>query len=99
MHAGTQKQKHLFNALDPHLKKLLTNLLKISPFNLLCDESNNRGASVRLLTILVRLFDPHYEVVVTKHLDIVGMTDLTAEGIFSAQLKLYKSMTAVYHPA
>ena len=50
----------------------------------ICDESNNRGDEVKLLTILVRLFDARVSAVVTHHLDTVGITNLTAEGIFTA---------------
>ena len=41
------------DALDPHLKEPVINTLQVSPFNLLCDESNDKGDSVKLLTILV----------------------------------------------
>ena len=32
------------DALDPYTKKPVTELLKTSPFSLMCDESNDRGA-------------------------------------------------------
>ena len=51
---------------------------------MLCDESNERGDSVKLLMVLVRAFDPVNGVVVTRHLDTVRITDLTGEGIFTA---------------
>ena len=80
----TKTKSIIYDALDPYMKKPVTELLKMSPFSLLCDESNDRGDSVKLLTVLVRFFDPSHEIVVTRHLDTVGLTDLTAEGIFSA---------------
>ena len=45
------------DALDPYYKKPVVEFAKTSPFNLLCDESNDKGAAVKLLTILVRFFD------------------------------------------
>ena len=72
------------DALDPHLKKPILELAKAAPFNILCDESNERGDQVKLLTILVRLYDPAGGMVVTRHVDTVGITDLTAGGIFTA---------------
>ena len=67
----------------PHLKKLVIDVAQASPFNLICDESNERGDSVKLLTILVRVFESDNATVVTQHLDTIGITDLSAEGIFS----------------
>ena len=51
-----------------------------SPYNLLCDESNERGDSEKLLTVLVRAYEPHNSVIATRHLETV----FTAEGIFGA---------------
>ena len=48
---------------------------------MLCDE---RGDSAKLLTVLVRVYDPERSIIATRHLDTVGITDLTAEGIFTA---------------
>lgn len=48
-----------------------------------CDESNDRGDQCKLLTVLVR-FDPNIDSIATRHLESVGITDFTAEGIFSA---------------
>lgn len=50
----------------------------------MCDESNERGDQAKLLTILVRLYDPVGGMVVTRHFDTVRITDLSAEGIFTA---------------
>ena len=74
----TKTKAIICDTLDPHLKEPILQLAKAAPFNLLCDESNERGDHVKLLTILVRLL------VVTRHVDTVGITDLSAEGIFTA---------------
>ena len=39
---------------------------------------------MKLLTILIRLYDPASGMVVTRHVDTVGITDLSAESIFTA---------------
>ena len=57
-------------------------MLKSAPFNLMCDESNDRGDQCKLLTVLVRLSDSNVDDIVTRHLETVGITDFTAEGIF-----------------
>ena len=80
----TKTKAIVSDALDPYMKKPVVEILKVSPFSLLCDESNDRGDSVKLLTILVRLYDPGNQIIVTRHLETVGITDLTADGIFSA---------------
>ena len=88
--ASSLSRKHtkcksiICDALDPHLKKPIVELSQSSPFNLLCDESNELGDSQKLLTILVRLFEPLNEVICTRHLDTVGITDLSAQGIYLA---------------
>ena len=79
------------DALDPHLKKPILELAKAAPFNILCDESNERGDQVKLLTILVRLYDPAGGMVVTRHVDTVGITDLTAGGIFIALITVLEA--------
>ena len=80
----TKTKAIICDALDPHLKEPILELAKATPFNLLCDESNERGDQVKLPTILVRLYDPAGGMVVTRHVDTVGITDLSAEGIFTA---------------
>ena len=80
----TKTKAIICDALEPYLKRPVIEYLRTSPFNLLCDESNERGDSVKLLTVLARAFDPVNGVVVTRHLDTVGITDLTGEGIFTA---------------
>ena len=59
-------------------------MLQSSPYNLLCDESNERGDLTKLLTILVRFYDPVQRVITTRHIDTVGIQDLTTQGIFTA---------------
>ena len=71
------------DATELHLKKPVIDVPQALPFNLLCDESNERGDSVKLLTIFVRVFQSDNATVVTRHLDMIGITDLSAEGIFS----------------
>ena len=80
----TKTKAIICDTLDPHLKEPILQLAKAAPFNLLCDESNERGDHVKLLTILVGLYDPAGGMVVTRHVDTVGITDLSAEGIFTA---------------
>ena len=50
----------------------------------MCDESNDSGDDCKLLTVLVRLFDSNMDCIVTRHLETVGITDFTADGIFLA---------------
>lgn len=65
----TKTKAIICDALDPHMKTTVIDIVKCTSFSLLCDESNDRGDSVKLLTILVRFFDPVGEIVVTRHLD------------------------------
>ena len=78
----TKTKAIICDALDPHFKKPIIETIREHPFNLLCDESNERGNSVKLLTILVRFFDPFSNVIVTRHLETIGITDCSSEGIF-----------------
>ena len=45
--------------------------------------TNQRGDQFKLLTVLERLFDPTITMVVTRHLYMVSITNLTAGGIFN----------------
>ena len=78
----TKTKAIICDALDPHFKKHIIDTIREHPFNLLCDESNERGDSVKLLTILVRFFDIANSLIVTRHLDIIGITDCSAEGVY-----------------
>ena len=82
----TKTKAIICDVIDPFLKKPLISVLKNETvfYNILCDESNERGDTVKLLTILVRLFEESTCNVVTRHLDTVGIVDFTAEGIFTA---------------
>ena len=80
----TKTKALICNALDPYMKDPIITLLQSSPINLLCDESNERGGSAKLLTVLVRVYDPERSIIATRHLDTVSITDLSAEGIFTA---------------
>ena len=71
------------DALDPYYKTAVIQMAQKATFNLLCDESNNKGASAKLLTVLVCFFDSINGVVATRHLDTVAIIDLTANGIFA----------------
>lgn len=50
--------------------------------SLLCDESNDKGDSVKLLTVLIRAYESNNSMIRTRHLETVGITDLTANSIF-----------------
>ena len=69
------------DALDPY-KNPVVEMAQATSFNLLCDESNDKGAPVELLTILVLIFDSVNGVLATRHLDTVAIVDLTVSGIF-----------------
>ena len=82
---GHTKTKAIYcDALDPHFKKPVIGTAMTQPFSLLCDESNDKGAQVKLLTILIRLSDAQNGFVVTHPLETIGPADLTASGIFAA---------------
>ncbi len=65
----TKTEAIICDAMDPHLKKPIIDLARDSPFNLLCDESNDKGDQVKFLNILIRIFEPLNSRVVTRHLD------------------------------
>ena len=67
----TKTKSIICDAIDPHFKKPVVDRAKISSFNLLCDESNERGDSVKLLTVLIRVFEPENGKIVTRHLDTI----------------------------
>ncbi len=79
----TKTKSIISDAIDPHLKKLIIECMRCSPFHLLCDESNERGDTVKLLTVLIHFFDPQKEVVATRHLDTVGIIDLMLKEYFT----------------
>ena len=81
-----KRTKTKTDALDPHMKKPVLEIIRLAPFSLLCDKSNDRGDSVKLLTVLARLYDHLNEVFVTRHLETVDITDLTAEGVYNVPL-------------
>ena len=70
------------DALDPYYKKPVVEMAQATTFNLLCDESNDKGTPVALFTILVCIFDSVNGVLATRHLDTMAI-DLTANGIFA----------------
>ena len=80
----TKTKTFICDALEPYLKEPIIDLLKCTPINLMCDESNDRGDQCKLFTVLVTYFDPNMDSVDTRHLETVGITEFTAEGIFSA---------------
>lgn len=75
------------DVLEPHHLKPVLNIARNTSFNLLCDESNERGADEKLLTVLVPLYDPDQCIVVAGHLETVGVTDFMANGMFTALVK------------
>ena len=78
----TKTKAIIHDALEPHLKSPIIDSLKCTEFNLMCDESNDRGDQCKLLTVLVIFFEPSTESVATRHLETIGITDFTADGIF-----------------
>ena len=44
----TKTKTIICDAMDPYLKDPVMSSLRVSPFNLLCDESNESGDSVKL---------------------------------------------------
>ena len=83
----TKTKSMICGAIDPYLKDPIVSSVRIYPFNLLCDESNERGDSVKLLTVLVRFFDQATGTIATRHLDTIGITDCSAQGIFDGLMK------------
>ena len=79
----TKTKSIVCDAIDPHLKEPVIKELKCNSFNLMCDESNERGDHCKLLTILVRLYDRSTQTVATRHLETVGTANFTAEGLFT----------------
>ena len=72
----TKTKAIIRDALEPYLTSPIIDSLKCTEFNLMCDESNDRGDQCRLLTILVRLFEPRTETVATRHLQTIGITNI-----------------------
>ena len=66
----TKTKSIICDALDPYLKEPVVDLLKCAPFNLMCDESNERGDQCKLQVHTVR--SRHRQVV--KH-DALDMGD------------------------
>ena len=79
----TRTKSIIHDAIDPHLKKPVVDRAKASSFNFLCDESNERGDLVKVLTVFIRMFEPENGKIITRHLhvDTIGITDLTADGV------------------
>ena len=50
----------------------------------MCDESNDRGDSVKLVTVLVRAYESSNGVIRTRHLETVAIADLSSSGIFDS---------------
>jgi hypothetical protein len=68
----TKTRAIICEALDPlHKKPVVEN------YSLLCDESNEKGDSLKLLTILVRSFECNHSSIATRHLHTVGITGMT----------------------
>ena len=73
----TKTKSIICDALDPFLKEPIIDSLKSTPFNLMCDESNDKGDQCKLLTILDRLFDANTESIVQ------GRSQRGAQGAFA----------------
>ena len=69
----------------------------MSPYNLLYDEFNERGDKVKLLTILVSIYEPSTGSIVTRHLDTISIVDFTAIGIFSGIKGCLESHSSFNH--
>ena len=80
----TKTKAILCEALDPYHKKPVVENARNVPFSLLCDESNEKGDSVKLLTILIRSYECDRGSIATRHLDTVGITGMTASDIFES---------------
>ena len=93
----TKTKAIICDAIEPHLKKPVVDVARASPFNLLCDESNERGDAVKFLTVLVRVYEADNANVVTRHLDTIGITDLSADGIFCGLEETLEKYNLPYH--
>jgi hypothetical protein len=80
----TKTKSIICEVLDPYHKRPVVQNVLNSPFSVLIDESNEKGDSVKLLTILVRSYECSRAVIATRHLHTVGITDFTAAGIFTS---------------
>ncbi len=70
-------------ALDPYHKKPVIENIREVPFSLMCDGSNEKGDSVKLLNVLVA-FDCNNSSISTRHLHSIGITGMTASDIFES---------------
>ncbi len=80
----TKTRAIICEALDPYHKKPIVENVRNVPYSLMCDESNEKGDSVKLLTILIRTFECEHSSIATRHLHTVGITGMTAVDIFEA---------------
>ena len=78
----TKTKTIICDAMDPYLKDPVISSLRVGPFNLLCNELNERGNSVKLLTIVMQFFEPVTATVATRLLDTIGITNCSAQGVF-----------------
>ena len=83
----TKTKVILCDTLDLHLKKPLSDLLKTSPFSLLCDKSISE-VILNVLTKMVRSFDPRSCCYPAP--DTIGITNLTARNCMKVQLAVYQ---------
>ena len=80
----TKTKAIICEALDPYHKKPVIECVHSAPFSLLCDESSEKGDSVKLLTILIRFYDSERGSIATRHLHTVGISSMTATDIFES---------------
>ena len=83
-HLNTPRHEQPYVRLLIHNKKPVMGSALKFPFSLLRDESNEKGDTVKLFTILIRSYKCENSSVVTRHLDIVGITCVTAADIFQS---------------
>ncbi len=80
----TKTKAIICGTLDPYHKKPVVENVLNCPFSLLCDESNEKGDSVKLLTILIRSYECDRGCIATRHLHTVGITGMSAADIFES---------------
>ena len=82
-HSASTKATCMLNeAVAPTLLHSLLELMKVHPFSLSVDGSNDSGLE-KMNPVTIRLFDPAQNSIVTRFLDMCTSTSGTAEGIFT----------------
>ena len=74
-------------------KPIVENIWNV-PYSLLCDESNEKGDSVKITYYTNRAFECEHSSISTRYLYTVGITGMTAVDIFEA----IKVLVKVFQP-